>query len=134
MRVIALYALLIAAPVLAAIVWQTLTGVEYARAITINFAALGLAQLLHLGNARDDEPVLSWRRAVANRAALAALGVGALSMFVAVQIPALAQLLHLVPLGVDDWLVVGGLALVPAVVGQALKVARRWERGGGAAI
>ena len=134
MREIAVYALLIAAPVLAAIVWQTVTGVEYARAITINFAALGLAQLLHLGNARDDEPVLSWRRAVANRAALAALGVGALSMVVAVQIPALAHLLHLVPLGIGDWLLVGGLALVPAVVGQALKVVRRWEGVGGAAI
>ena len=134
MQQIALYALLIAAPVLAAIVWQTVTGVEYARAITINFAALGLAQLLHLGNARDDEPVLSWRRAVANRAALAALGVGALSMFVAVQIPALAHLLHLVPLSVGDWLLVGGLALVPAVVGQALKVARRRKGAGGGAI
>jgi Ca2+-transporting ATPase len=134
MREIAVYALLIAAPVLAAIVWQTVTGVEYARALTINFAALGLAQLLHLGNARDDEPVLSWRRAVANRAALAALGAGALSLFVAVQIPALAHLLHLVPLGAGDWLLVGGLALVPAVVGQALKVARRWENAGGAAI
>jgi Ca2+-transporting ATPase len=128
MREIGVYALLIAAPVLAAIVWQTVSGVEYARALTINFAALGLAQLLHLGNARDEQPVLSWRRAVANRAALAALGVGVLSMFVAVQIPALARLLHLVPLGGGDWLLVGGLALVPAVVGQALKVARRWER------
>jgi P-type Ca2+ transporter type 2C len=134
MREIAVYALLIAAPVLAAIVWQTVTGVEYARAITINFAALGLAQLLHLGNARDDEPVLSWRRAVANRAALAALGVGALSMFVAVQIPALAHLLHLVPLAIGDWVLVGGLALVPAVAGQALKVARRWIGAGGATI
>ena len=133
LREIAVYALLIAAPVLAAIVWQTVSGVEYARAITINFAALGYAQLLHLGNARDDEPVLSWRRAVANRAALAALAVGALSMFVAVQIPALAHLLHLVPLSVGDWLLVGGLSLVPAVVGQALKVARRRQRAKGAA-
>jgi Ca2+-transporting ATPase len=133
MRGIAGYALLIAAPVLAAIAWQTAIGMEYTRAITINFAALGLAQLLHLGNARDEEPVLSWRRAVANRAALAALGVGALSIIVAVQIPALAHLLHLVPLDAGDWLLVGGLALVPAVVGQALKVVRRWESPGGAA-
>ena len=133
MRGIAGYALLIAAPVLAAIAWQTATGMEFARAITINFAALGLAQLLHLGNARDEEPVLSWRRAVANRAALAALGVGALSIIVAVQIPALGHLLHLVPLGIGDWLLVGGLALVPAVIGQALKVVRR-KRARGAAI
>jgi Ca2+-transporting ATPase len=133
MREIGVYALLIAAPVLAAIVWQTVAGVEYARAMTINFTALGLAQLLHLGNARDEGPVLSWRRAVANRAALGALVAGALSLLAVVHVPALARLLHLVPLSPREWAVVCGLALVPAVAGQALKVARRWQRQTGAA-
>ena len=90
-------------------------------------------QLLHLGNARDDEPVLSCGRVVANRAALGALAVGALSMFAAVQIPAMGAFLHLVPLDGADWALVSGLALVPAVVGQALKASRRWRRFTGAA-
>jgi Ca2+-transporting ATPase len=121
---IGVYAGLIATPVLAAIVWQTVTGVPYARAITINFAVLGFAQLLHLGNARDDGPVLSWNRMVANRAALIALAVGALSLLAVIQIPAMARLLRLVPLSAADRTLVFGLALVPAVVGQTLKVMR----------
>ena len=131
---IALYAVLIAVPVLAAIVWQTTTGVAYSRAMTINFAVLGLAQLLHLGNARDEGPVVSWRLAVANRAALGALVVGALSLLAVVQIPALAHLLRLVPLGAAEWLLVFGLALVPAIVGQAIKFARAWPRADGASV
>jgi Ca2+-transporting ATPase len=122
---IGFYAALIAAPVLGAIVWQAMTGVAYARAITINFAVLGLAQLLHLGNARDEGPVLGWRRAIANKAALAALVAGGLSVFSVVEIPALARLLHLVPLQRTDWFLVCGLSLVPAVVGQIVKSVRR---------
>ena len=126
---IALYAMLIAVPVLAAIVWQTVTGVAYSRAVTINFAVLGLAQLLHLGNARDEGPVLSWRLAVANRAAFGALVIGALSVLAVVQIPAFAHLLRLVPLRATDWLLVCGLALVPAIVGQTIKLARARMNG-----
>ena len=131
LHAIGLYAVLIALPVLAAIVWQTAAGVPYSRAITINFAILGLAQLFHLGNARDEGPVLSWRRAVANRAALVALCVGALSVLAVVQIPAAAHLLRLVPLTMTDWIVVTALALVPAVVGQAMKTIRQWRRRDG---
>jgi len=129
---IGLYAVLIAAPVLAAIIWQTAMGVPYGHAITINFAVLGFAQLLHLGNARDEGPVLSWKRAVANRAALIALAVGALSLFAVIQIPAMAQLLRLVPLSAADWALVLALALVPAVVGQTVKVMRARTRATGA--
>lgn len=129
---IGLYALLIAAPVLAGIIWQTVAGVPYGHAITINFAVLGLAQLFHLGNARDEGPVLSWDRVVANRAALIALAVGALSLLAVIQIPALAQLLRLVPLSATDWALVFALALVPAVVGQAVKVVRARTRTNGA--
>lgn len=45
-----------------------------------------------------------------------------------IQLPALAQLLRLVPLSAADWALVLGLALVPAVVGQTVKVARVWTR------
>ena len=123
-RDIGIFAAFIAAPVLGAIAWQTATGIEPARAMTMNFAILGLAQLFHLGNARDEGPVLSRARALANKAALAALVVGALSVVAVVQIPAVATLLQLAPLTRSDWMLVVGLALLPAVAGQALKVAR----------
>jgi Ca2+-transporting ATPase len=130
---IGLYAVLIAAPVLAAIIWQTFVGVPYAHAMTINFAVLGFAQLFHLGNARDEGPVLRWKRAVANRAALIALAVGALSLVAVIQLPAMARLLRLVPLSAAEWTLVLALALVPAVVGQMVKVMRTRRRATGAA-
>ena len=128
LRNIGLYAALIAMPVLVAIVWQTATGVEDSRAMTVNFAVLGLAQLFHLGNARHDGPVWRWRPAVANKAALAALLVGGLSIVIVVQVPVFARLLRLVPLDAIGWGLVCGLALIPAVVGQAVKTATGPER------
>ena len=117
---------------LAAIVWQTIADVPYQRAITVNFAVLGLAQLFHLGNARDEGPVLSWERVTANRTALAALVIGALSLLAVVQIPAVAQLLRLVPLSTGDWTIIVGLAAVPAVGGQVGKMVRRLRPAHGA--
>ena len=128
MRAIGFYALLIAAPVLAAIIWQTLTDMAYSRAMSINLATLGLAQLLHLGNARDERPVLGWTRVVANRAALAALAIGAVSLIAVVQVPVLATFLSLVPLSAADWVIVCCLAPVPAVVGQVTKAWRARAR------
>ena len=121
---IGLYAVLLAVPALGVIVWQTMAGVWTPRAMTLTFAVLGLAQLFHLGNARDEGPVWHWRRAVANRAALIALAVGVVSMLAVVQIPALARLLQLTPLHAADWLLVTVLALIPAVVGQVVKSMR----------
>ena len=77
---------------------------------------------------------MSWHRAVANRVALAALVASVLSVFAVIQIPALARLLHLVPLHGSDWLLVCALSLVPAIVGQAVKIAYQWRRGNGAAV
>jgi hypothetical protein len=35
-----------------------------------------------------------------------------------------ARLLHVTPLGPADWIVIAGFALVPAVIGQGIKVIR----------
>jgi Ca2+-transporting ATPase len=127
MQTIGLYAVLIAAPVLGVIVWQTVTGVAEVRAMTVNFAVLGLAQLFHLGNARDERPVLSRSSALANMAALGALIIGVLSLVVVVQFPPLARFLHLVPLDARDWLLVCGLAALPAIIGQGIKAVGAWS-------
>src|SRR5690606_28414807 len=58
-RAISLYALLITAVTLAAFLWA-LGGGDPARAITVAFMTLALAQTFHLGNARGTEPVLGW--------------------------------------------------------------------------
>jgi Ca2+-transporting ATPase len=92
------------------------------RAMTIAFMTLALAQIFHLGNARSALPVLAPARAVANRYALAAVAVTAGLQVLALELPPLARVLRLSPLGTEGWLVVMSLALVPALVGQLIKM------------
>ncbi len=117
------YAALIALATLGAFGWG-LRGGDATVAGTLAFMTLAFAQILHLGNARSAGPVLSLRSAVGNRYALgsAVLAVG-LQLLAGLYAP-LSRALHVTPLSTADWLVVGGLGLVPAVVGQTIKSLR----------
>jgi Ca2+-transporting ATPase len=121
-RAVVGYAILIAGVTLAAMAWG-LSGHDggAARATTLAFLTLGVSQVFHLGNARSADPVATRARVVSNRYAVAgallALGLQAL----AVHWPPLATLLGAATPGLTDWVVVLGLSLVPAVVGQLLK-------------
>ncbi len=88
------------------------------RAVTMCFATLGLAQGLHLGNARRRTAVLAPRAILANGWALAAAVFVAALQVIAVQSP-LGRILHTVPLSARDWMLVTLLAALPAVGGQA---------------
>jgi len=121
-RAVVGYAILIAGVSLGAIAWG-LSGHDgsTARATTLAFLTLGVSQILHLGNARSADPVATRGRVASNRYAVAgallALGLQAL----AVHWRPLATLLGAATPGPADWVVVLGLSLVPAVVGQLLK-------------
>jgi magnesium-transporting ATPase (P-type) len=85
----------------------------------MTFMTLALAQILHLGNARHEGPVLNPRLAFANLfAVVAAVLTIVLQVVLA---PALGRALGLAPLESQDWLVIGALSLIPAVVGQTVK-------------
>ena len=86
---------------------------------------LAFAQTFHLGNARSAEAVLSLRRIGANAYALAAVALSISLQLAAMYVEPLADLLHVVPLRSEEWIVVLVLAAIPAIVGQALKVWRR---------
>jgi len=88
------------------------------RATTIAFMTLALAQLFHLGNARSRGPVLMPKQIFANRWAIAAVPFVLGLQIIAVHWAPLASLLGTVPLQTSDWLLVLGLAAVPAIVGQ----------------
>lgn len=122
LRSISAYAVLITAATLSAFALAILEdGVAGPRAVTMSFATLGLAQGLHLGNARRRTAVLTPAAVIANRWALGAVLLVAILQVVAVQFRPLGTVLHTQPLALRDWLVVGALALVPAVVGQVAK-------------
>jgi P-type Ca2+ transporter type 2C len=113
------YAGLIAASALGAFAWALATESSTERATTMTFMTLALAQILHLGNARHEGPVLNPRLAFANLfAVVAAVLTIVLQVVLA---PALGRALGLAPLESQDWLVIGALSLIPAVVGQTVK-------------
>ena len=66
-----------------------------AYATTLAFMTLAFAQIFHLGNARSALPVLRPDRVVSNPYA---------------------------PLAREDWLIIGGLSLVPVAAGQSVKL------------
>ena len=123
LRSVAFYAALITIATLGAFVWALNDAPEQrARAITIAFMTLAIAQTLHLGNARGGGPALGWRRIMANRWALgAALLVLALQA-VAVYFPPLSRVLGVTALAGRDWLIVLAFAAAPAVIGQLIAV------------
>ncbi|MGE3277277.1 MAG: cation-translocating P-type ATPase [Vicinamibacterales bacterium] len=116
---VAFYAALITAATLAGYTWA-LTARPQA-ATTVAFMTLALAQVFHLGNARSRNDVLAPRRVVANVWAVAAVFTVLALQAVAVYAPAVAATLRTVPLDAQAWLVVLGLATLPAVTGQTLK-------------
>lgn len=85
------------------------------------FMTLAMAQLFHLGNARSRASVLSPGRAFANGFAVAAVALGILLQVVAVYLPALRNLLELVPLSPREWVIVTALSAATGLIGQATK-------------
>ncbi|HJQ65808.1 MAG TPA: HAD-IC family P-type ATPase [Gemmatimonadales bacterium] len=119
------YALLIAVVTLVAFAWsRARTPEDPARAVTVAFLTLGLAQVFHLGNARSTGPVVASRRALSNRHAIGAVVLAGLLQWLAVSWAPLAHVLGARPITPLEWAMVAGLAVVPGVVGQIVKVAR----------
>lgn len=120
------YAALIAGVTMAALAWGLRAWpTAPARAVTLSFTTLALAQLFHLGNARRAGPVSAPRLVAANRYALAALAITVALQVVAVSIPALARAIDAVPLDGAGWAVAVAFGLVPALVGQGAKLLRQ---------
>ncbi len=116
------FGVLITLSTLAAFVWALGRAPE--RAPTMAFMTLALAQIAHLGNARSRGPVLRLGRVLANPYALAGAGLAVLLQVLAVVVDPLARILRVTPLDPIEWMVVVGLASIPAISGQALKVYR----------
>jgi Ca2+-transporting ATPase len=122
-RQIALYGGLITASTLAVYLWAL--AYAPAQSATMSFMTLALAQILHLGNARSERPVLHSAGVFANRYAIGAVIVSVALLVLPVYVPPLAALLHITRLGARQWFIVVALSSSTAIVGQALKHANR---------
>jgi Ca2+-transporting ATPase len=124
-RAIVVYAAFLTVATLLVVGWSRAAGIPAERAMTMNIMALGHAQLLHLGNARDRAPVLSPARAFANGPALFAVGLALTLQVMTVMAAPLREWLHLAPLAPIDWAVVAVAGVLPAIAGQLLKGTHR---------
>jgi Ca2+-transporting ATPase len=123
---VVLFGAIIAAVTLA--VFARVLAVRPEAAQSAAFATLALSQILHLGNARSLAPVLGLRRALANRYAVAAVVFSIAVQLVGSLWTPLATTLRVIPLNAGEWALVAGASVVPAVVGQAWKVASALQR------
>jgi Ca2+-transporting ATPase len=122
-RQIALYGGLITASTLAVFLWALAYAPAYST--TMSFMTLALAQILHLGNARSERPVLDPAGAFSNRYAIGAVMVSVALLVAPAYVAPLAALLHITRLGAREWFVVLASSSTTALVGQALKHAKR---------
>jgi P-type Ca2+ transporter type 2C len=121
------YGALITAAALAAFLWAL--DHDPARAATIAFSTLAFAQIFHLGTARSHYSAMNPGRALANPYAVWAVVLSSGLQVLAVHFGPLQRVLRTMPLGPGDWFVVLSAAAVPALVGQALRLRRRPDRG-----
>jgi Ca2+-transporting ATPase len=122
LRSIGMYAGFITLATLAAYAYGLAIGDQGSKAGTFAFMTLALAQLFHLGNARSRATLVGSARAVSNRWALGAVALVIALQLAATYVPPLARLLDVTPLSLADWLPIVGLAALPAVIGQLLKL------------
>jgi Ca2+-transporting ATPase len=90
---------------------------------------IAIAQIFHLANARSAEHILRPGRLLANPYAVGAVLLTIGLQLLAVYLTPLAHVLQLSPLTPTEWFVVFGLGLIPAAVGQFLKLAAGPSRG-----
>ncbi len=122
---VAFYGALITAATLGAYVLQL--DRHTGRAQTVAFMTLAFAQLFHLANARSEGPLVG-RTHLSNPYAIAALVSSILLQVLAAYVTPLARVLGVVTLDRRDWLAVVLFALIPAVVGQAIRRAGHTRR------
>jgi Ca2+-transporting ATPase len=91
------------------------------RAVTVSFLTLAFAQLWHVFNMRDRGSKLLRNDITQNPYIWGALGLCTGLLLVAVYLPGLSDVLKLVNPGIQGWILVLAMSLVPLVIGQVAK-------------
>ena len=91
------------------------------QAVTVSFLTLAFAQLWHVFNMRDRGSRLLRNDITQNPYIWGALGLCTGLLLAAVYLPGLSDVLKLVNPGIQGWILVLVMSLVPLVVGQIAK-------------
>jgi Ca2+-transporting ATPase len=93
--------------------------------VTMSFLTLAFAQLWHVFNMRELTSGIVRNEVTKNAYVWGALGLSALLVIGTVYLPGVSLALGTAPLGLESWLVVFGMSLLPLGAGQVLLEFRR---------
>lgn len=94
--------------------WKTSGNLDYAR--TITFVGLGLSSLFYIYAVRGLKLSIFKLNPFSNKLLTITTIVGVLLFLVAIYIPFFNNILHTVPLGIKEWLVLGTYAMLSIIV------------------
>jgi len=97
-------------------------GVDPKLAVTISFLTLAFSRIWHVFNMRDTDSGLIVNEITKNPFIWGALALCTGLLLLAVYVPGLAAVLHMVNPGVQGWLVIIGASFIPLVIIQILKL------------
>jgi Ca2+-transporting ATPase len=124
-KVLVSWAVGIAGCVLGALaVAKLLLGFDNTEAVTVSFLTLGFAKLWFVFNLRDPGSRLLENDIVWNQWIWMSLGVCAILLVATVYVPGLAGVLRTGDPGLHGWMVILILSLLPAIVGQVIRIAQ----------
>ena len=92
-----------------------------ARAVTISFLTLAFVQLWHVLNMRDMGTSFIKNEVTRNKYIWGAIGLSILLILIAIYLPGLNVVLKTVNPGLDGWLLILGMSLIPLLLGQVWK-------------
>ncbi|MFW5744435.1 MAG: cation transporting ATPase C-terminal domain-containing protein, partial [Spirochaetota bacterium] len=92
---------------------------------TMAFVVLAMSQLFHAFDVRDNAESIFTLGLFSNKWLWLALGVGAALQWLVITVPVFASLFEVFPLLPIDWAIAVGLALVPVLVNETVKVVIR---------
>ncbi|GAF22179.1 cation-transporting ATPase [Bacillus sp. JCM 19047] len=82
---------------------------------TVAFLTLVMAQLIHVFDCRSEYSIYH-RNLFENKYLVGAVFISVLLMIAVIYVPQLQPIFHTVPLGLQEWLLVMGMAAIPTVV------------------
>ena len=116
------YGLLITVPVLAGFgIALRVFEMDYTHAVTVSFLILGVSKLLHLFNITHQGAPLFINEVTTNGYVWGAIALCIILLLAAVNIPFLADILHVAPPDFQSWLFIVGMSAFPLFAGQIIK-------------
>jgi Ca2+-transporting ATPase len=98
---------------------------EVEQARTVAFTVMVIAQLVHAFNCRSERLSLFQVGLWTNRPLLLAFSFSLGIQIAVLTVPAVAPIFKVAPLPIEDWVLMGGMGVLPFLIMEAIKVLRR---------